>query len=83
MPRNLRSGRRRQRVAADAPGHDSDLAKGGLKNVFAAFRTVKPRSPVAKTFYDDAVHQLNDALDARRMLRARQASALTMQAPET
>jgi hypothetical protein len=43
------------------------ISKGGLENVFAAFRTVKPRSPVAKSFYDDAVRQLNDALDARRI----------------
>jgi Protein of unknown function (DUF4239) len=47
-------------------GHDSDLARGSLNNIFAAFRTVKPASHVETAFYDDAVRQLNDALDARR-----------------
>ena len=47
-------------------GHDSTLAKSGLNNIFAAFRTVKPRSHEQTAFYDDAVRQLNDALDARR-----------------
>ena len=37
-----------------------------LDNIFAAFRTVKPRSREQTAFYDDAVRQLNDALDARR-----------------
>ena len=47
-------------------GTDSDLAKGGLDGIYAAFRTVSPTSAVQSAFYDDAVRQLNDALDARR-----------------
>jgi hypothetical protein len=47
-------------------GNDSSLARGSLSNIFAAFRTVKPTSHVETAFYDDAVRQLNDALDARR-----------------
>jgi hypothetical protein len=47
-------------------GQDSELAKAGLTGIFAAFRTVKPRTPEEKAFYDDAVRKLNDALSARR-----------------
>ena len=47
-------------------GHDSELAKAGLNEMFAAFRTVKPRTPEEKAFYDDAVRKLNDTLAARR-----------------
>jgi hypothetical protein len=47
-------------------GNDSGLARTGLEGIFAAFRTVKPRSPQAIAFYDDAVRQLNAALAARR-----------------
>jgi hypothetical protein len=47
-------------------GNDSGLAKESLDGIFAAFRTVKPTSHVETAFYDDAVRQLNDALDARR-----------------
>jgi hypothetical protein len=47
-------------------GTDSDRARGGLDSVYAAFRTVAPTSAVQTAFYDDAVRQLNDALDARR-----------------
>jgi len=47
-------------------GDDSPLAKRGLGGIFAAFRTVKPRTPEEKAFYDDAVRKLNDALEARR-----------------
>jgi hypothetical protein len=47
-------------------GHDSALARTGLEGIFAAFRTVQPRSPQATAFYDDAVRQLNAALAARR-----------------
>jgi Protein of unknown function (DUF4239) len=47
-------------------GHDSALARTGLEGIFAAFRTVEPRSPQATAFYDDAVRQLNAALAARR-----------------
>ena len=47
-------------------GNDSALAVRGLGGIFAAFRTVEPRSPQATAFYDDAVRQLNAALAARR-----------------
>ena len=47
-------------------GSDSDLARGGLDGIYAAFRTVAPASAEQTAFYDDAVRQLNDALDARR-----------------
>jgi hypothetical protein len=47
-------------------GHDSDVAKGGLDSIYAAFRTVGPRSAAEIAFYDDAVRQLNNGLDARR-----------------
>jgi Protein of unknown function (DUF4239) len=47
-------------------GNDSALARTGLEGIFAAFRTVEPRSRQATAFYDDAVRQLNAALAARR-----------------
>ena len=47
-------------------GNDSALARTGLEGIFAAFRTVEPRSAQATAFYDDAVRQLNAALAARR-----------------
>ena len=47
-------------------GTDSDVARGTLDGVFAAFRTVEPRTPEQTAFYDDAVRQLNETLDARR-----------------
>ena len=47
-------------------GKDSALARTGLEGIFAAFRTVEPRSQQANAFYDDAVRQLNAALAARR-----------------
>ena len=47
-------------------GHDSDVARGGLDGIYAAFRTVEPRSAAQIAFYDDAVRQLNNSLDARR-----------------
>ena len=47
-------------------GHDSGLAKFSLASIFAAFRTVRPDSTMSNGFYDDAVRQLNDALDSRR-----------------
>ena len=47
-------------------GHDSELAKGSLDQIFAAFRTVKPNSTMSDGFYDDAVRKLDTALDARR-----------------
>ena len=46
-------------------GHDSELAKGSLDQIFAAFRTVRPHSVMSNGFYDDAVRQLNTALNAR------------------
>ena len=47
-------------------GTDSDVARGTLDDVFAAFRTVEPTTPEQTAFYDDAVRQLNETLDARR-----------------
>jgi hypothetical protein len=47
-------------------GHDSDIAKGSLDGIYAAFRSVEPRTAAQSAFYDDAVRKLNDALDARR-----------------
>jgi hypothetical protein len=47
-------------------GHDSELAKGSLDQIFAAFRTVRPDSTMSNGFYDDAVRKLDTALDARR-----------------
>ena len=47
-------------------GDDSDAARGELDGIFAAFRTVEPRTAAQNAFYDDAVRQLNNALDARR-----------------
>jgi hypothetical protein len=47
-------------------GDDSALALNGLEGIFAAFRTVEPRSPSGTAFYDDGVRQLNQALSARR-----------------
>jgi len=38
---------------------------GGLDAIYAAFRSVKPTSATEVSFYDDAVRQLNAALDAR------------------
>jgi hypothetical protein len=47
-------------------GQDSDVTRGGLDNIFAAFRTVEPTTPTQIAFYDDSVRQLNGALEARR-----------------
>jgi hypothetical protein len=47
-------------------GHDSKLALSSMSELFAAFRTVRPTTPMSNGFYDDAVRQLNNALDARR-----------------
>ncbi len=47
-------------------GTDSDAARAGLEGVYSALRTVEPRSAEQKAFYEDAIQQLNDALDARR-----------------
>ena len=41
-------------------------AKGSLNQIFAAFRTVRPYSAMSQGFYDDAVRQLDTALNARR-----------------
>jgi Protein of unknown function (DUF4239) len=47
-------------------GTDSDLARSDLDGIYAALRTVAPASAAQTAFYDDALQQLNDALDARR-----------------
>jgi hypothetical protein len=47
-------------------GNDNVLAWNGLDSIFTAFLTVKPKSPAATSFYDDAVTQLNATLAARR-----------------
>jgi hypothetical protein len=48
-------------------GHSHDVSNNaGLGGVYDAFRTVEPKTAVETTFYNDAVRQLNDALDARR-----------------
>lgn len=47
-------------------GRDSELARGSMTELFAAFRTVEPRTQMEIAFYDDAVRQLNRALEARR-----------------
>ena len=47
-------------------GHDSAVAGAGVDGIYAAFRTVEPTSAAQIALYDDAVRQLNDALDARR-----------------
>jgi hypothetical protein len=47
-------------------GHNSDAATGGLDDIYAALRTVHPQTATETTFYDDAVRQLNVALEARR-----------------
>ncbi len=46
-------------------GKQSPEAEKALNNIFGAFLTVKPTSPQAKSFYNDAVTQLNDASAAR------------------
>ena len=47
-------------------GRDSEVAKNGLDEIFAAFTTVQPKTHVQQSFYDDGVRKLNDASDARR-----------------
>ena len=46
-------------------GEESTRASNALDAIFAAFRTVQPRSDVALAFYNDAVRQLNATLTAR------------------
>jgi hypothetical protein len=47
-------------------GNGSALAEKGIDEIFAAFRTVAPTTTVQRTFYTNAVDQLNDAVQARR-----------------
>lgn len=47
-------------------GHESDSALSAVDGMYAAFRTITPRSPEEIAFYDDAVKQLNQALISRR-----------------
>jgi hypothetical protein len=47
-------------------GNPSVRAADAMTGLFAAFRTVEPRTESAKAFYADAVEQLNLALEARR-----------------
>jgi hypothetical protein len=47
-------------------GTDSDASRGRLDGVFAALRAVEPRTVTERAFYEDAVRQLNDTLEARR-----------------
>lgn len=47
-------------------GKTSYQAVAGLDGIYAALRTVKLTSPQARTFYDDAVSQLNTTLGARQ-----------------
>ncbi|HEY6077120.1 MAG TPA: DUF4239 domain-containing protein, partial [Gaiella sp.] len=47
-------------------GNDSARAWAAVDDVYAALQTVDPGSARSEAFFDDAVRQLNDALDARR-----------------
>jgi hypothetical protein len=47
-------------------GKTSPLAVLGLNDIYAALRTVKPRSPGVTAFYNDAVSQLTATLAARQ-----------------
>jgi hypothetical protein len=47
-------------------GEDSARAWAAVDGVYRALQAVEPTSARARAFYDDAVRQLNDALDARR-----------------
>jgi len=47
-------------------GDDSARAWAAVDGVYRALQAVEPDSARAEAFYDDAVRQLNDALDARR-----------------
>jgi hypothetical protein len=47
-------------------GHDSPQAWAKVNGIFAVLQGVEPKSASAVAFYDDAVRQLNVALDARR-----------------
>jgi hypothetical protein len=47
-------------------GNDSARAWAAVDDVYAALLTVDPSSARSAAFFDDAVRQLNDALDARR-----------------
>jgi hypothetical protein len=47
-------------------GGESNSALDAVDGMYAAFQSVRPRSPEAIAFYDDGVKQLNQALIARR-----------------
>jgi hypothetical protein len=47
-------------------GRDSARAWATVDTMYEALQSVEPRSMRARAFYDDAVRQLNTALDARR-----------------
>ena len=47
-------------------GEDSPRAWAGVDGIFTALQAVEPTSARVEAFYDDAVRQLNAALEARR-----------------
>jgi hypothetical protein len=47
-------------------GRESARASSAIDAIYNAFRGVEPASPMAQSFYEDSVRQLNDALIARR-----------------
>ena len=47
-------------------GEASERAWAAVDDVYAALQAVEPRSARTAAFFDDAVRQLNDVLDARR-----------------
>jgi hypothetical protein len=49
-----------------AGGGESPRAAAALDDLYETLQDVEPRSEDGKTFYEDSVHQLNGALDARR-----------------
>ncbi len=47
-------------------GHESNLASSDVDAIYFAFGDIRPTTPAQTAFYNDAVHQLNEALIARR-----------------
>jgi hypothetical protein len=47
-------------------GHDSALAWSKIGALYRALESADPTTPAARSFYDDSVSRLNDALAARR-----------------
>lgn len=47
-------------------GRESESTISAIDGMYAAFHTIKPRSPEVVAFYDDSVKQLNQALISRR-----------------